>query len=455
MVRPIERSEGIDRRDLLKFIGAGTATTALAGCTGNRSQGTSQNANAQKAGNTPKLKYWHKETGYKKYMNRESNQFSGADVSTRAIPESKIATQVQSAMATGNLPNVVESSLMISQQLQNGGVLSTKSATNVVKSFGKDTFLNGPLTVCKAADGGYYAVPWYVFLMGLYWREDNFKEKGLAPPTTWENIRKAAEALHDPDNNHYGIGLGTKKNYYTTQSFEPFALSNDARVFNESGDIVFDSKEMIETLKFYAELDRQYGVPGDTDYKDLRQFYFTKQTSLVMWNDWFLGMLQGQSEQLLSKSVYQPFVQRDSGSDKASYGMVITMSLPDVGNQSAAEEFVKYLNSKPRYIKFLHKYPLGPSPTRKPIATSDSYLNCKYCSDSMKGLIDRRPQAVDRIRKGINRMERFGTVNGNNFPEYGQITSQFLIAEAVRRVIDGESADTVAKEQAEKMRQEI
>ena len=52
-------------------------------------------------------------------------------------------------------------------------------------------------------------------------------------------------------------------------------------------------------------------------------------------------------------------------------------------------------------------------------------------------------------------IERFGYVDGKAFPELGNITNKFLIAEAISRVTDGENADTVAKEQAKKMRDAI
>ncbi len=54
--------------------------------------------------------------------------------------------------------------------------------------------------------GRLQAVPWRIGARGLMVRTDLLKQAGLEPPQTWEDVRQAAQKLHNPPD-IYGIGL--------------------------------------------------------------------------------------------------------------------------------------------------------------------------------------------------------------------------------------------------------
>ena len=75
-----------------------------------------------------------------------------------------------------------------------------------------------------AGSGNYYALPYHGWVQGIWYRADWFKNAGLDPPDTWENILKAAKTFYKPEQNQYGILVGTKPEAYSEQCFTHFAF---------------------------------------------------------------------------------------------------------------------------------------------------------------------------------------------------------------------------------------
>jgi multiple sugar transport system substrate-binding protein len=81
----------------------------------------------------------------------------------------------------------------------------------------------------------------------------------------------------------------------------------------------------------------------------------------------------------------------------------------------------------------------------KSTAQTDAYLDNE--------ILSAWSDTIGQISEALGNMDRFDFVEGKLLPEFGQITSNNLVAEAVNRVvIKGDDPDTVAKEQADEMR---
>jgi multiple sugar transport system substrate-binding protein len=59
----------------------------------------------------------------------------------------------------------------------------------------------------KDLQGRLFAIPTATNITGIWYRKDVFKEKGVEPPTTWDNFFTAVEKLTDKANNVYGHTL--------------------------------------------------------------------------------------------------------------------------------------------------------------------------------------------------------------------------------------------------------
>ncbi|WP_433627731.1 ABC transporter substrate-binding protein [Halomicrococcus sp. NG-SE-24] len=431
-----------NRRRLLTTLGGGTAAL-LAGCLGSGGQ--------QSNGGSTNVKFWTTQTENERLKvirdlvgSFEKNH--DPTVKMTSVKESDLPSQISSARASSTLPSIGGFGLGQMQKLGSGGLLSKKAAKNVISAVGEDKFYDGALSLTQAPDGGHFAVPFHGWLQGFWYSKSVWEEHGLDAPNSWDSILAAAKALHKPDSNQYGIVVGTKKTPFARQCFTPFARSNGARVFNENGDIVFDSDEMVEALDFYSKL-AQYTPPGKDTWKTANNTYLNDQCQFVQYSTYLMGDITKEGEKMVKDTAFTPSIEKQR---KSSFGQIVTLSmLSSAGKKErkASQEFAEYLMTGKQYLKWLHMAPGGMNPVLKPTAQNDAYKD----NETLKAW----GNTVEDISAGFANIERFGYVNGKSFPKLGDLTSQYLIAEAVSRVSGGEDPEKVATQQAEKMREAV
>lgn len=431
------------RRTVLQSIGGAAGVAALAGCVGSLGGSSGDGKNKDITFWTSNVENDRQKVIKKLLKSYDSN--NGGSSTLNAVQEDDLPTRISSARASGTLPTIADFGLSPMQKLGSGGLLSTKAADAVIENVGKDKFYKGALDLTKAPDGGHYSIPMYGWVEGMWYRKSSFENKNLDDPTTWDGLMKAAKALHDPDNNQYGIVIGTKKTAFARQCFTPFARSNGARVFDKDGKIVFDSKEMIEALDFYAKLSK-YTPPGKDTWKTANNTYLNEQSHLIQYSTFIMSDLVDKGDEMVKDTKFAPYVQHKR---KSSFGQIVGLNLFESASKQQLDygkNLAEYLMTK-KYVEWLHMAPGGMNPVLKTTASSSEFKD----DETLKAW----GSTVEDVSAAFENIERFGYVDGKAFPELGNITNKFLIAEAISRVTDGESADTVAKEQAKKMRDAI
>ena len=126
-------------------------------------------------------------------------------------------------------------------------------------------------------------------MQGIWYRTDWFEEAGLAPPSTWETIEKAAEHFYDINNNQYGILVGTTEENYMEQCFTQIAISNNARIFDKNGNIVFNSPEMREAVEYYTNL-AKFNPPGPQTWR-ARDYYLQGKMAMFFYSTYIMDDL--------------------------------------------------------------------------------------------------------------------------------------------------------------------
>ncbi|MBP0573782.1 extracellular solute-binding protein, partial [Mycobacterium tuberculosis] len=109
------------------------------------------------------------------------------------------------------------------------------------------------------------ALPFSVDYWIVYWNKDLFAAKGLAFPTTFEEMAAAAEKLTDPANGIYGFVARGMKNA-NTPVFTSFLLGWGVDSVT-NGKLVTDGPEAIESAELYQRRLTKAaptGVPGFT-----------------------------------------------------------------------------------------------------------------------------------------------------------------------------------------------
>lgn len=291
------------------------------------------------------------------------------DLTVNIVPVDRhdMVERLTAAYAADDLPDAIFHSLEFSIGLAQEGLISPERATQVVDNLDKETFHQGPLSMLALDENQFASVPGDGWGQLLLYREDLFEEEGLDRPDTWDNILEAANTLHDPPL-MWGIQVGTDPgDAYMLQIFEHFALSNNARVY-EDGEIMVDSPEFRETMEFYKEL-ADFTPEGLLYWLHTRTDYLAGKTPMIVWSPYILDDVSGYVEDmpiavddLADKTGLVTSIQGSSG-EEAQYGSVRNFSITPTASPET-DKWVEFLLTEGQ-SKWLSMAPQGKFPMRR------------------------------------------------------------------------------------------
>lgn len=144
--------------------------------------------------------------------------------------------------------------------------------------------IRGGLTV----DGNLYAAPFYGESSMVMYRTDLMEKAGLTMPEapTWADIKAAAAAMTDKDNEIYGICLRGKAGWGENMAFLT-AMSNSygAKWFDMDWKPQFDGDAWKATLTDYLDMMNNYGPPGASNNGFNENLALFQQGKCGMWID--------------------------------------------------------------------------------------------------------------------------------------------------------------------------
>lgn len=122
-----------------------------------------------------------------------------------------------------------------------------------------------PVKNSLSVNGTLYAVPFYAESSFTFYRTDLFEAANLDMPAapSYQQIQSFAAALHDPDNNQYGICLRGKAGWGENMAYIGTLVNTfGGRWFDMDWDPQLDSPEWAAAVNFYVDLLTNYGPPG-------------------------------------------------------------------------------------------------------------------------------------------------------------------------------------------------
>lgn len=145
-----------------------------------------------------------------------------------------------------------------------------------------------PIRAGLSVDGTLYAVPFYGESSFTMYRKDLAEKAGITIPEqpTWDDIKKAAAAMNDPDNGVYGICLRGKPGWGENTAFiTTMANSYGARWFDENWQPQFNSPEWKAAITDYLDLMHNYGPPGASSNGFNENLTLFQQGKCAIWID--------------------------------------------------------------------------------------------------------------------------------------------------------------------------
>ena len=198
----------------------------------------------------------------------EFTEQTGVGVDLEVISWSDLQTRIQTAVTSGQAPDVVNIGNTWAVSLQATGAFLPLDDTAMEAIGGADKFVETALETGGAPGTDPTSVPLYGLAYGLYYNKAMFEDAGLQPPTTWEEMVSAAQALTDPATGVYGMALASGS--YTENNHFAFinATQNGAELFDDDGNPTFTEDGVVDGIVRYLDLMQRAEVvnPSNAQY---------------------------------------------------------------------------------------------------------------------------------------------------------------------------------------------
>jgi multiple sugar transport system substrate-binding protein len=362
----------------------------------------------------------------------------GVEIQIVGVNEPDISQRIATAMAAGQLPDIVRMGIERVAVFAAEGILDQDAAEATIASVGKSDFRAGPLAmVTDPATGKYAAIPYDGWIQAIWYRIDIFKEANLTPPVSWADINAAVDALPGTGNLIYALTLATDPGQnYPHQVFEQVAMSNDAWPFDEDGNVTMNTPEMIAALRFYTDLQRG-AMPGPQHWRGAREAYELDQAGMLFYSTYIMDDLVDGSgleaggnvtipvEDLPGKTGFAAQMVGPNGS--ASYGQLVTLGIMKDADP-IAQKVVEYFLTE-GYIDVLALAPFGKVPVLK--SAVDGWMELSpyfvHYSDETLGQIANGFETMQRwlFRPDYDAIER---------AVIGDIEGRLLISQVLSRI---------------------
>ena len=233
---------------------------------------------ADSGGDAKTLTYWASNQGHsiqhdKRALRPVLEDFSkktGIDVDLEVISWTDLQTRIQTAITSGQGPDVVNIGNTWAASLQATGAFMEFGESEMADIGGGDKFVPSALATGGASGQPPTSVPLYGLAYGLYYNKAMFEQAGLRPPQTWEEMVSAAQKLTDPAKDVYGMSVAGGS--YTENVHFAFinAAQNRSAWFDASGQPTFDSEENAAGILRYLDLmqDNKVVNPSNAQYDD-------------------------------------------------------------------------------------------------------------------------------------------------------------------------------------------
>ncbi|MEL7271798.1 MAG: sugar ABC transporter substrate-binding protein [Pseudomonadota bacterium] len=319
-------------------------------------------------------------------------------------------------------------------------------------NFGADYDMDDLLPAMRnglSHDGTLYAAPFYGESSMVMYRKDLAEKAGvtIADGDSWDNITKAAAAMHDPDNGVYGACLRGKPGWGDNMAFiTTMVNSHGGAWFDKDFKPTINSDEWKKAINAYVNLLGNYGPPGSegNSFNEILALY--NEGKCGLWIDATIAASFLESDQVAYAQ--SPHAGNPVG---ANWLWAWAMAVPSgTKNTEEAKKFIEWATSK-EYIKAVAEHPdFGwakvPTGTRaSTYAYPEFQAVAKFAEAEMKAIESAAPGATD-IKPYVG--VQFAAIP--EFPEVGSVVAQEMAA-ALSGAKSVDEALAASQEAAEKI----
>src|SRR5690606_23330164 len=276
---------------------------------------------------------------------------TGIEVSHEVIGWADLQTRIQTAITSGQGPDVLNIGNTWGVSLQATGGLMELGDAEFEALGGRDRYVEAALATGGAEGTDPASIPLYGLAYGMYYNVKMFEDAGIEPPTTWEEMVEAAKALTDPDKGVYGMSLAAGS--YTENNHFAFinATQNGAKLNDADGKPTFTEDGVVDGILRYLDLMQEHKVVNpsnaqfDNGTKSVTSFANGEAAMIINQNNANATIeSQGMTPDQF-KAIPFP-APADAVDDCASHLAGINLAImADTKNPDASLEFLKFMTS--------------------------------------------------------------------------------------------------------------
>jgi len=252
----------------------------------------------------------------------------------------------------------------------------------------KTDFLPGILNGCTV-EGKVYALPFSIAVPALFYRTDVFKDKGLRPPETWDDLVSVAKALTNPSEGTYGYMIWSKRVEETPHMNLSYLHQAGGRVFDENYDVTINNDAGVRTVQFLTDLVNKYKVtpPNPNSLWTVDALPLFTSGKLLMASNWLYMYSVGNDAS--QSQVAGKFDITQMAKDKVHAvwpgGWVIVVNKASK-YKDAAYKFAHFITDTDRQVYRTVKY--IPAPTRRSVYDDASVRKALPYFDALLKILD-------------------------------------------------------------------
>jgi multiple sugar transport system substrate-binding protein len=288
-----------------------------------------------------------------------------------------------------------------------------------------------PTTVASGAfQGTQYAVPVDPNVQILVYRKDLFEQKGLKPPTTWDELLAAAKGFHDPAKERYGIAVTASSDIQTALYMLLAMWSYGAELVDGSGRGSLNTaagrkggEVFLELLKFTPPNVRSY------NFADVNKAIQLGQAAMAI--QWASGARPMEDKTRSSVAGKLGYTRVPKAVRQTPMRGVWTIAIAkNSANQDAAWQFATWLSGK-EFGRAAVKFPAASSAIHSPrISVLDDPATkaiLPYADTLLESL---------QITKERPRLREYADIQENLRVTAGKLTAGELTLDAALKEID-------------------
>lgn len=338
-------------------------------------------------------------------------------------------TKWTTGFSSGNLPDM--SSALPNHVVEMIEYDAIVPLDDMIDRIGRDRFFEAPLKE-MTKDGVCYAVSLYSHAQVLWYRKDLLEKYNLEVPTTWAELKKAADTITKGENGAvYGcsvpMGVG---DIMGARYLNFYVRSAGETLLKEDGTANLTSPAVIDGINYWLEMYRDNSPAESINYAVLDQatLFYQGKTALDFNNGFHIDGVRQNRPDLLPYIDCAPMPTIEKGAPQMGYE---TSNIPMVvwknsKHPEICKAFIEFLYQPENYIPFLESVPVGMLPALKDIAEDERYLS--------NPIVQQFQHAMEVISAAVNTGTAIGMENGPA-PESGLLTSQYVIENMFQDII--------------------